>query len=137
MLSADDKYAIIETISRYNNASDRRDVEAHIAAYAPGGRIVSAMGSTEGGIEGLRGALPLMFAAEGTAKRHLPSNHEFDQTDDDHVTVSYLLTVLEAETAPQVVATAWITDHFQRTGQGWRVGEHQISIDPSYAVPAA
>lgn len=134
-LTHTDKIQIVETISRYNNASDTRDVEAHLAAYTETGRIVGGMGATEGGKEGLREVLPSMFAMEGTAKRHLAANHTFDERGHDVVEVSYVLTVLEAETAPAVVATAWVTDTFHREGERWLVDQHSIAIDPSFQVP--
>lgn len=127
---------LVETIARYNNASDTRDVEAHVAAYTETGRIVGAMGSTEGGKDGLRQVLPDMFAMEGTAKRHLATNHVFDQVNDTTIRVDYVLTVLEAETAPAVVATAWVSDTFRHQGGVWLVDEHAISIDASFRMPA-
>lgn len=133
---AETQAQIIETIARYNNASDTRDVEAHLAAYTETGRIVGGMGSTGGGKDGLRQVLPDMFAMEGTAKRHLATNHVFDQIDDTTIRVDYVLTVLEAETAPAVVATAWVTDTFHHQSGTWLVDEHAIAIDASFHTPA-
>lgn len=134
MIASATRTEIVETVSRYNNASDVRDVEAHLSAYTEHGRIVGSMGSTEGGKEGLREVLPQMFAMEGTAKRHLATNHVFDAIDDDTIAVSYILTVLEAETAPGIVATSWVTDTFRRVDDHWRVDEHAIAVDSSFRI---
>jgi len=136
MIDSDQKVAMVETIARYNNASDLRDVEAHLAAYTDDGRIVGGMGATEGGKAGLREMLPSMFAMEGTAKRHLATNHVFDVVDERTVVVSYVLTVLEAELAPAVVATAWVVDTFREVEGAWLVEEHAIEIDSSFTVPS-
>jgi hypothetical protein len=77
-----------------------------------------------------------MFAMEGTSKRHLATNHVFDQVDDTTIRVDYVLTVLEAETAPAIVATAGVSDTFRRQGGVWLVDEHAISIDASFRMPA-
>jgi hypothetical protein len=76
-----------------------------------------------------------MFAMEGTQKRHLATNHVFGNADDGTLAVSYVLTVLEAETEPGVVATAWVADTFRLVGDRWLVEEHAIAIDPSFQVP--
>ena len=136
MVSSEDKSQMIERIARYNNASDRRDVEAHVAAYTEDGVITGGMGTTQNGKDGLREALPAMFEGEGTEKRHLASNHEFDEQGDDRVSVHYVLTVLEAGTSPGVVATAGIVDSFVHTDGKWLVREHEISIDPSFSFLA-
>ncbi len=103
-----------------------------------GQRFLQPLDEVAHGVEsdGLRQVLPGMFAMEGTAKRHLATNHVFDQVDDTTIRVGYILTVLEAETAPAVVATAWVTDTFHHQGGTWLVDEHAIAIDASFQAPA-
>ncbi len=156
MLTADDRLDMIDAIARYNNASDTRSVEDFVAeftddAWFTGGAgtvdgtsglstafsfTVGGKESTRGGKVGLRAVLPGMFTHQGTHKRHLASNYAFRPLGDGRVEVDYVLFVLEAEAAPAVGATAWVTNRFRRDGGRWLVEEHALFIDPSLLAAA-
>lgn len=130
MLSTDDRLDILDIIARYNRFADERDVEGTVALYADDGYIDGDF-HTGRGHEGLRADLPGIFAMEGTLKRHVSTNHVFDTTGEDAVTVRSLLIVVEGETLPGVGATADVTDELLRVGAGWRIARHHVAIDPA------
>ena len=131
MLSANDRLAILEVITRYNRLADDRDVEETVALYTQDGFIEGDF-QTGPGPEGLRADLPGIFAMEGTLKRHITTNHLIEG-EGDRATVSSMLVVLEGETLPGVGATADVTDEFQKVDGQWRVARHHVKIDPSMA----
>jgi hypothetical protein len=153
MLSADDRMDMIDAIARYNNASDTRVVEDFVAEFAEDARFSGGVNSnvdglpafsfTVGGTEAtprrkehLRTVLPGMFDHQGTHKRHLATNFAFRPRPDGRVDVDYVLFVLEAEAAPAVGATAWVTNRFRHEGGRWLVEEHALSVDPSVLASA-
>lgn len=129
MLSADDRFAILDVIARYNRLADERKVEETIAVYTDDGFIEGDF-STGPGPDGLRADLPGIFAMEGTLKRHLSANHIIEG-DGERATVRSLLVVVEGETMPGVGATADITDELRLIDGSWKVARHHVAIDPS------
>ncbi len=129
MLQVNDKLEILEAIARYNKAADERDVEATVALYTTDGFIEGDF-STAKGHEGLRQDLPQIFAMEGTLKRHISTNHFFEESADTAVVHSVLI-VLEGESFPGVGATAIIRDEFRKEEGRWKVASHRVTIDPA------
>ena len=129
-LSADDRFALLDLIARYNLVADEKDVEATIALYTEDGQIVGDM-STGPGHAGLREDLPDIFALEVTLKRHLACNVRFAEPAGDEVEAHYVLHVVEAGVAPVTVATSLVSDRFRRVAGEWKVARHHVAIDPS------
>lgn len=131
-LSADDRFALLDLIARYNMAADDKDVEATVALYTEDGQISGDM-ATGPGHAGLRADLPGIFALEVTLKRHIAANVRFADAPEgaDEAEAAYVLHVVEAGVAPVTVATSVVTDRFRRVGGEWRVAHHHVAIDPS------
>ena len=130
-LSADDRFALLDLIARYNLAADEKDVEATVALYTADGQIEGDM-ATGPGHAGLREGLPDIFASEPGLKRHLANNVAFLGVDaGGEVRVRYVLLVMEASTITLSIATSLIHDRFRKVGGQWRVAHHHIAVDPS------
>ena len=130
-LSADDRFALLDLIARYNLAADEKDVEATVAHYTDDGYIEGDM-STGRGKDAMREGLPDIFATEVTLKRHIATNVRFGEPDDQgEVEVGYVLLVMEAGAVPVAVATSMITDTFRRVDGEWKVARHHVAVDPS------
>ena len=131
MLSADDRFAILDVIARYNLAADEKDVEATLARYTADGYIDGDMAAGPGP-DAMREGLPKIFQAEVTLKRHIAANVRFGEPDDaGEVEVGYVLLVMEAGAVPAAVATSMITDTFRRVDGAWKVAHHPVAVDPS------
>ena len=130
-LSADDRFAILDVIARYNRAADEKDVEATVAHYTDDGHIDGDM-STGRGKDAMREGLPSIFQTEVTLKRHIATNVLFGEpSESGDVQVEYVLLVMEAGAVPVAVATSVITDTFRRVGDDWKVAHHHVAVDPS------
>ena len=130
-LSADDRFALLDLIARYNLAADEKDVEATVAYYTDDGQISGDM-STGRGKDAMREGLPKIFQAEVTLKRHIATNVRFGEPNaSGEVEVGYVLLVMEAGAIPAAVATSMITDTFRRVDGAWKVAHHHVAVDPS------
>lgn len=129
-LTAEDRFAILDVIAKYNLAADEKDVEATIALYTEDGHIDGDM-STGTGKEAMRQDLPDIFAAEVTLKRHIASNIQFKERNGNEVEVGYILLVIEGGIAPFAVATSIITDTYRLVDQDWKVARHHVAVDPN------
>lgn len=130
LLTADDRFAILDVIAQYNLAADEKDVEATLAYYTEDGHIDGDM-STGRGKAAMRKDLPDIFATEVTLKRHIASNFRFGERRGDEVEVKYILLVIEGGVAPLTVATSIITDSYQLANGEWKIARHHVAVDPS------
>lgn len=128
MVTTGDKLEIIEVLAGANRAADEKDVEKHASYYIEGGTIEGDMQASGSG-DDFRSDLRSIFEGEPGLKRHVGSGHLFEQ-DGDKVVVKSLLTVLEGDDAPSVVATADITDELVRADSGWKIARHTVCMDP-------
>ena len=128
MVTTGDKLEIIEVLAGANRAADDKDVDRHASFYIEGGTIEGDM-QASGNREDFRSELKSIFDGEPGLKRHVGSGHLFEQ-DGDKVVVKSLLTVLEGDGAPSVVATADITDELVRAEDGWKIARHTVCMDP-------
>lgn len=130
LLTADDRFAILDVIAQYNLAADEKDVETTLTFYTEDGYIDGDM-NTGRGKDAMREDLPDIFATEVTLKRHLASNVRFAERQGDEVEVSYILLVIEGGVAPLTVATSIVTDTYRLVDGVWKVAHHHVAVDPS------
>lgn len=131
IISADDRFAILDVIAAYNLAADEKDIEKTVGFYTTDGQIAGDM-STGKGHAGLRADLPDIFAAEPGLKRHLANNIQFlGASADGVVKVRYVLLVMEASVVTLSIATSLVTDRFRKVDGEWKVEHHHVAIDPS------
>lgn len=79
-LSADDRLAILDLVTRADDAATRRDVESYVALFTDDGVLDGEKGEHRGHSE-LAEAVGRVWASEGTASSHLALNVIIDPVD--------------------------------------------------------
>jgi alpha-amylase/alpha-mannosidase (GH57 family) len=129
MVTTEQKLQLMEIIAGYSLASDKKDVQGHMAYYAEDGFIDGGM-KTGTKKTTMAADLKQIFEMEGTLKRHFCLNHQFSKVGDE-IHVEYLLLVVEGEQLPGVLATGIIKDVFIQVNGEWKIKQHNINIDPA------
>ena len=127
MLSAEDRFAILDVLAAANRAADAKDVPGTKRFYAEAGRIEGDMQAPTDGM-GFDDALTAIYEGEPGLKRHVGTNHTFEGNTDRAVVLS-ILTVFEGDEAPAIVATADIRDELVRENGAWRIARHVVTMD--------
>ncbi|ANU07727.1 nuclear transport factor 2 family protein [Paraurantiacibacter namhicola] len=120
------KLEILETLARANRASDEKDVQGAARCYTDDGFIEGDMQAAQDSFEQ---DLQQIYDNEPGLKRHVGSGHIFTDHDES-VLVESLLTVLEGDDAPSVVATAQIEDEVRLVDGEWKIARHRVEMDP-------
>ena len=123
-----DRLDILEVLAATNRAADEKDVPATKAHYEPDGHIEGDMQAPAG--DGFAEALQGIYDNEPGLKRHVGTNHIFEQQGEE-VLVRSLLVVFDGEDEPGVVATADIEDVLRKAGGSWKITRHKVTMDPA------
>jgi ketosteroid isomerase-like protein len=126
-LAAADRLAILDVITRADDAASRRDADAYVALFTPD----AVLDGTQGwhtGREALRASVGPIWAAEGPATLHLTLNPvvEPGPGDGQAVARSVLLIIGLAE-PPAIQTAAVITQELRRTGGSWRITRRTVA----------
>ncbi|WP_234035166.1 nuclear transport factor 2 family protein [Aurantiacibacter sediminis] len=121
------KLEILETLARTNRAADEKNVSETAKYYTDDGFIEGDMQASAGSFES---ELKQIYDNEPGLKRHVGTNHIFTDNGDT-VLVNSLLTVLDGEEQPSVVATADIEDELTHSDGMWKIVRHRVEMDPA------
>ena len=126
-LSAADRLAILDVITRADGAASRRDADRYVALFAPDAVLDGTQGRHVGR-EALRASVGPIWAAEGPATLHLTLNPvvEPGPGDGQAVARSVLLIIGLAE-PPAIQAASVITQELRRTGGSWRITRRTVA----------
>jgi uncharacterized protein (TIGR02246 family) len=126
-LAAADQLAIVDVITRADEAASRRDADAYVALFTPDAVLDGAQGR-HAGREALRASVGPIWAAEGPATLHLTLNPvvEPGPGDDQAIARSVLLIVGLAE-PPAIHTAALITQELRRSGGSWRITRRTVA----------
>ncbi|WP_051793227.1 nuclear transport factor 2 family protein [Amycolatopsis jejuensis] len=127
-LSVEDKTAIIELSNSQMRALDNHDVEGWVGAWVPDGKFVSTYGTFTGVAERTEFIRGHIAAGKEDGARHLLTNYVVDG-DGDTATVTCIVTKLQVEAPPFIIATGLYQDVVVRTAEGWRFASRQLDID--------
>lgn len=131
-MAAEVRLELLDLIARMNQMLGDEDYEGYLACYAPDATFDPGLAPPVVGhvaiAEFLRAAQASGFI---TGKRHLPGAISLRQSGPT-VTARFYLTVFERANAPAVVATAVITDTFERRGEAWLATSHVTRVDPGF-----
>jgi uncharacterized protein (TIGR02246 family) len=126
-LSADDRLAILDVITRADDAASRRDADGYIALFTPD----AVLDGTQGGYEGrdaLHAAVGPIWAAEGLATLHLTLNPVVEPgARNDLAVVRSVLLIVDAEQPPVIRAAALITQELRRDDSSWRIARRTVA----------
>ena len=126
-LAAADRLAIVDVITRADEAASRRDAGAYVALFTPDAVLDGAQGR-HAGREALRASVGPIWAAEGPATLHLTLNPvvEPGPGDGQAIARSVLLIIGLAE-PPAIQAASVITQELRRTGGSWRITRRTVA----------
>ena len=127
-LPAADRLAILDVVTRADEAASRRDADAYVALFTPDAVLDGTQGR-HAGREALRASVTPIWAAEGPATLHLTLNPVVEDDGGEAVVRSVMLIV--ALTPPITLRTAAaITQTLRRDAGQWRIARRSVS-DPA------
>ena len=113
-LSAADRLAILEVITRADEAASRRDADAYVALFTPDAVLDGTQGQ-HAGRQALRAAVGPVWAAEGPATLHLTLNPVIEPSPSgDQATARSVLLIIDPAAPPGIRAAATITQELRR-----------------------
>jgi uncharacterized protein (TIGR02246 family) len=127
-LTADDRLAILDVVTRADEAASRRDADAYLALFTPDAVLDGTQGR-HAGREALRASLIPIWAAEGPATLHLTLNPVVEDEGGEAVVRSVMLII---DLIPPITlrTAAAITQTLRHDAGQWRVARRTVS-DPA------
>jgi ketosteroid isomerase-like protein len=129
-LTAADRLAILEVITRADEAASRRDADAYDALFTPDAVLDGAQGR-HAGREAMRASVGPIWAAEGPATLHLTLNPVVEPGPGDGQAVARSVLLIVGLAEPATIQTAaTITQELRRTGRSWRITRRTVAPAP-------
>jgi uncharacterized protein (TIGR02246 family) len=126
-LPAADQLAILDVVTRADEAASRRDADAYVALFTQDAVLDGTQGR-HAGRQALRAAVGPVWAAEGPATLHLTLNPVVEPgPSDDQATVRSVLLIVEVATPPALHTAAAITQELRRTDGSWRITRRTVA----------
>ena len=126
-LSAADQLAILDVITRADEAASRRDADGYVALFAPDAVLDGAQGR-HAGREELRASVGPIWAAEGPATLHLTLNPVIEPGPASDQAVARSVLLIIALAAPPALRTAAaITQELRRTEGSWLITRRTVA----------
>ncbi len=126
-LSAADRLAILEVITRADEAASRRDADAYVALFTPDAVLDGTQGQ-HAGRQALRAAVGPVWAAEGPATLHLTLNPVIEPSPSgDQATARSVLLIIDPAAPPGIRAAATITQELRRANGVWRITRRTVA----------
>jgi ketosteroid isomerase-like protein len=120
-LSAADRLAILDVITRADGAASRRDADRYVALFAPDAVLDGTQGRHVGR-EALRASVGPIWAAEGPATLHLTLNPVIEPgLSGDQAVARSVLLIIDPAAPPALRAVAAITQELRRTEGSWLI----------------
>jgi uncharacterized protein (TIGR02246 family) len=126
-LTADDRLAVLDLVTRADDAASRRDADAYVALFSEDAVLDGSQG-VHAGREELRASVGPIWAAEGAATLHLTLNPVVEPgTDDDHAVVRSVMLILDAEETPGIRSAVLIRQELRRTDGSWLISRRTVA----------
>jgi uncharacterized protein (TIGR02246 family) len=126
-LSADDRLAILDVVTRADEAASRRDADRYVALFTEDAVLDGTQG-LHAGREALRAAVGPVWAAEGPATLHLTLNPVIEPgPSDDQATVRSVLLIIDPAAPPAIRTAALITQELRRADGSWRIARRTVA----------
>jgi ketosteroid isomerase-like protein len=131
VITVDDKIVIQELMTKYNLAIDTKNIDEWTNTWTDDGIWATPFGEAKGKTE-LKNMVNQITNEFASGKRHVSTNiiiEEASSTNGMASAKSYL-TVIEAQKAPEVVATGVYSDTLKKDGNGkWKFFQRRLDID--------
>jgi uncharacterized protein (TIGR02246 family) len=126
-LSVADRLAILEVITRADEAASRRDADAYVALFTEDAVLDGTQGRHVGR-QALRAAVGPIWASEGPATLHLTLNPVVEPgLSDDQAVARSVLLIIDPATPPAIRAATAITQELRRTDGSWRITRRTVA----------
>jgi uncharacterized protein (TIGR02246 family) len=125
-LPAADRLAILDVITRADEAASRRDADAYVALFTPDAVLDGTQGR-HAGREALRAAVGPVWAAEGPATLHLTLNPVIEPGPGDQAVARSVLLIIDPAAPRAIRAAAAITQELRRTESSWRMARRTVA----------
>src|SRR5271170_8487170 len=130
-LSAVDRLAILDVVTRADEAASRRDADAYVALFDPDAVLDGTQGR-HAGRDALRAAVGPVWAAEGPATLHLTLNPVVEPGPSDDLAVARsVLLIIDPAAPPAIRTAAAITQELRRTDGSWRITRRTVAPAPA------
>jgi uncharacterized protein (TIGR02246 family) len=131
-LSAADRLAILDVITRADEAASRRDADGYAGLFTEDAVLDGTQGR-HAGREALRSGVGPVWAAEGPATLHLTLNPVVEPgPSGDQATVRSVLLIVDPDPPPAILAAAAITQELRRTEGSWRITRRTVAPASSH-----
>ena len=137
-LSADDKLAILDLLSRSAYAYDERKLDLLEACFTPDAAfsikidgVDEPIGPFEGS-EAIMGLYRGSLEAQTDVRRHVVSNAFFESEGDAPVVVSNLTLFATQNGQAKLLCTGVYRDVLHRTASGWCIHSRHLNLDSPY-----
>jgi ketosteroid isomerase-like protein len=126
-LSAADQLAILDVITRADEAASHRDADAYVALFAEDAVLDGTQGRHVGR-QALRSGVGPIWAAEGPATLHLTLNPVIEPgPSGDQATVRSVLLIIDPAAPPALRTATAITQELRRTQGAWRITRRTVA----------
>jgi ketosteroid isomerase-like protein len=126
-LSDADRLAILDVVTRADEAASRRDAGAYVALFTPDAVLDGTQGQ-HAGKEALRASVGPVWAAEGPASVHLTLNPVVEPGPDDGRAVARsVLLIVDPAPPPAIRVVAVITQELRRSGDSWLIARRTVA----------
>jgi uncharacterized protein (TIGR02246 family) len=126
-LPADDRVAILDVVTRADEAASRRDADAYVELFTEDAVLDGTQGR-HAGREALRAAVGPVWAAEGPATLHLTLNAVIEPgPSGDRAVVRSVLLIIDSAAPPAIRAAAAITQELRRADGSWRITRRTVA----------
>ena len=126
-LSAADRMAILDVITRADEAASRRDADAYVALFTPDAVLDGTRGR-HSGREAMRVSVGPIWAAEGPATLHLTLNPVIGPgSSDDQAVVRSELLIIDSAAPPAIRTAALITQELRHADGSWRINRRTVA----------
>jgi uncharacterized protein (TIGR02246 family) len=122
-----DRLAILDVVTRADEAASRRDADAYVALFDPDAVLDGTQGR-HAGRDALRAAVGPVWAAEGPATLHLTLNPVIEPGGvGDHAVARSVLLIVDLATPPALRTAAAITQELRRAEGSWRIARRTVA----------
>jgi hypothetical protein len=126
-LSAADRLALLDVITRADEAASRRDADGYVALFALDAVLDGTQGRHSGRAE-LRASVGPIWAAEGPGTLHLTLNPVIEPgPSDDQAVARSVLLIIDAAQPPALRTVALITQELRRAERSWLIARRTVA----------
>jgi uncharacterized protein (TIGR02246 family) len=126
-LSPADRLAILDVVTRADEAASRRDADAYVALFTEDAVLDGTQGQ-HAGRAAMRASVGPIWAAEGPASLHLTLNPVIEPgPSGDQAVVRSVLLIIDPAAPPALRTAAAITQELRRAGGSWRITRRTVA----------